>query len=346
MVSWFCWRGRWTERLSRPKSIMMVCWEPLVEPISVSVCSSTATSFRPSLLLHTRGRRETGLKSTWFGLGFLRMMLSCWLIEQVSPMCIGAVCPSVRWSVKWLGWESAASPRPWSSTAKGCFSLSSLGKCTPQVYEQKHQSLVHQWRKDWVQDKQVHQCSICSNLVSVLIHHGEEDRALSLPVSLCSYPHLWSWPSGIDQKNEIASARMNFFRRMAGRNLRDGLTQEELGVAPLLLHIKRSQMGQLGPVSEATTAPLMCYGYVPFGRRPERRPRTRWRDDSSWLVWKLRWQGPGKSGCPRWDGYPASYPSCLVWFPPWWEVWKFIWISLSPTSIKVFRNLVRIWKTN
>ena len=60
-------------------------------------------------------------------------------------------------------------------------------------------------------------------------------------VNLCSYLHPWlterirSW---------IQAAEMSFLRRVAGRSLRDvvrsSVTQKELGMVPLLLHIERS----------------------------------------------------------------------------------------------------------
>ena len=47
-------------------------------------------------------------------------------------------------------------------------------------------------------------------------------------------------------RSRIQAAEMSFLRRVAGHSLRDrvrrSVTREELGVEPLLLHIKRSQL--------------------------------------------------------------------------------------------------------
>ncbi|KAK0146714.1 hypothetical protein N1851_013922 [Merluccius polli] len=60
---------------------------------------------------------------------------------------------------------------------------------------------------------------------------------------------------------------MSFLRRVAGLSLRDrvrsSVIRKELGVDPLLLRVERSQM-----------------------RRPQGRPRTRWRDHVSRLAWE------------------------------------------------------------
>ena len=85
---------------------------------------------------------------------------------------------------------------------------------------------------------------------------------------------------------------MSFLRRVAGRTLRDrvrsSVTQEELGVEPLLLHIKRSQLRWLGHLYRMSTGrlPGEVFRSRPIWRTPRGRPRTRWRDYVSQLVWE------------------------------------------------------------
>ncbi|TWW77410.1 Cytoplasmic dynein 2 heavy chain 1 [Takifugu flavidus] len=85
---------------------------------------------------------------------------------------------------------------------------------------------------------------------------------------------------------------MSFLCRVAGLNLKDRMRssdiREELGVKPLLLHIKRSQLGWLGHLARMPSGrlPLEVFQTCPTGRRPRGRPRTRWRDYISHLAWE------------------------------------------------------------
>ncbi|KAK3541945.1 hypothetical protein QTP86_008164 [Hemibagrus guttatus] len=70
-----------------------------------------------------------------------------------------------------------------------------------------------------------------------------------------TYGHeLWVMTERI--RSRIQAAEMSFLRRVAGCSLRDrvrsSVTQEELGVQPLLLHIERGQLSWLGHVSDAS----------------------------------------------------------------------------------------------
>ncbi|KAJ0009346.1 hypothetical protein NQD34_001048 [Periophthalmus magnuspinnatus] len=86
-------------------------------------------------------------------------------------------------------------------------------------------------------------------------------------------------------------AEMGFLCRVAGRTLRDrvrsSVTQEELGVEPLLLHVERSQLRWLGHLLRMPPGrlPREVFWACPTGRRPRGRPRTRWRDYVS-LAWE------------------------------------------------------------
>ncbi|KAI3353755.1 hypothetical protein L3Q82_004987 [Scortum barcoo] len=86
---------------------------------------------------------------------------------------------------------------------------------------------------------------------------------------------------------------MSFLRRVAGRSLRDrvrsSVTREELGVEPLLLRsIERSQLRWLGHLFRMPPGrlPREVFQACPTGRRPQGRPRTRWRDYVSRLAWE------------------------------------------------------------
>ena len=78
------------------------------------------------------------------------------------------------------------------------------------------------------------------------------------------------------------SAEMSFLHRVVGRCLRDrvrsSVTQEELGVELLLLHIERSQLRWLWHLFRMPLGRLPREVFLarPAGRRPQGRPRTRW----------------------------------------------------------------------
>ncbi|KAI3363774.1 hypothetical protein L3Q82_001205 [Scortum barcoo] len=70
--------------------------------------------------------------------------------------------------------------------------------------------------------------------------------------------------------------------------VRSSVTWEELGVEPLLLRIKRSQLRWLGYLFRMPPGrlPREVFQACPTGRRPRGRPRTRWRDYVCWLAWE------------------------------------------------------------
>jgi len=69
--------------------------------------------------------------------------------------------------------------------------------------------------------------------------------------------------------------------------VRSSVIREGLGVEPLLLRIERSQMRWLGHLVRMVPGrlPGEVFRARPTGRRPRVRPRTRWRDYVSRLVW-------------------------------------------------------------
>ncbi|TWW71147.1 hypothetical protein D4764_17G0006300 [Takifugu flavidus] len=108
--------------------------------------------------------------------------------------------------------------------------------------------------------------------------------------------------------------------RVAGLSLRDRVRssdiREELRVEPLLLHIKRSQLGWLGHLARMPSVclPLEVFWTCPTGRRPCAWPRTRWRDYISRLAWE-------RLGVPPEElmevaGKKAVWASLLKLLPP------------------------------
>ena len=110
----------------------------------------------------------------------------------------------------------------------------------------------------------------------------------------------------------VQAAEMSFLHRVAGLSLRDRVRSsviwEELGVDPLLLHVERSQIRWLGHLVRMPPGvlPGEVFRARSTRRKPQGRPRTRWRDYVSRLAWEclgipweeLEWLGRGKSGLP------------------------------------------------
>ncbi|KAK3557566.1 hypothetical protein QTP70_030495, partial [Hemibagrus guttatus] len=113
----------------------------------------------------------------------------------------------------------------------------------------------------------------------------------SIYVPTLTYGHeLWVMIERV--RSWIQAAEMSFLRRVVGCSLRDkvrsSVTRKELGVQPLLLHIERGQLRWLGHLFRMPPGrlPGEVFRACPTGRRPRRRPRTRWRDYVSRLAWE------------------------------------------------------------
>ncbi|TWW60956.1 hypothetical protein D4764_05G0010460 [Takifugu flavidus] len=112
----------------------------------------------------------------------------------------------------------------------------------------------------------------------------------SIFVPTLTYGHeLWVMTKRT--RSRVQAAEMSFLCRVAGLSHRDRVRsssiREELGVEPLLLHIERSQMRWLGHLVRMPPGrlPGEVFRACP-SRRPPGRPRTRWRDYVSRLVWE------------------------------------------------------------
>ncbi|KAK0151566.1 putative uncharacterized transposon-derived protein F52C9.6 [Merluccius polli] len=113
----------------------------------------------------------------------------------------------------------------------------------------------------------------------------------SIYVPALTYGHeLWVMTERT--RSRVQAAEMSFLRRVAGLSLRDrvrsSVIREELGVDPLLLRVERSQMRWLGHLVRMPPGrlPGEVFRARPTGRRPQGRPRTRWRDYVSRLAWE------------------------------------------------------------
>ncbi|KAK3542716.1 hypothetical protein QTP70_000099 [Hemibagrus guttatus] len=113
----------------------------------------------------------------------------------------------------------------------------------------------------------------------------------SIYVPTLTYGHeLWVMTERV--RSRIQTAEMSFLRRVVGRSLRDrvksSVTWKELGVEPLLLHNERGQLRWLGHLFRMPPGrlPGEVFWACPTGKRPQGRPRTRWRDYVSRLAWE------------------------------------------------------------
>ncbi|KAK3549885.1 hypothetical protein QTP86_015499 [Hemibagrus guttatus] len=127
----------------------------------------------------------------------------------------------------------------------------------------------------------------------------------SIYVLTLTYGHeLWVMTERV--RSRIQTAEMSFLRRVAGRSLRDrvrsSVTQEDLGVEPMLLHIERGQLRWLGHLFRMPPGrlPGEVFRACPTGKRPRGRPRTRWRDLS--FGWPGKASGSLRKSWRKWLG--------------------------------------------
>ncbi|KAK3534420.1 hypothetical protein QTP86_015228 [Hemibagrus guttatus] len=145
---------------------------------------------------------------------------------------------------------------------------------------------------------QTDRCSGSSNAVYVVKKELSRKAKLSIYQSIyvptLTYGHeLWVMTERV--RSRIQAAEMCFLRRVAGRSLTDrvrsSVTREELGVEPLLFHIEKGQLRWLGHLFRMPLGrlPGEVFRACPTGKRPQGRPRTRWRD----YVFRLAWERLG-----------------------------------------------------
>ncbi|KAK3550678.1 hypothetical protein QTP70_002404 [Hemibagrus guttatus] len=175
------------------------------------------------------------------------------------------------------------------------------GEFLPQVEEFKYLGVLFtsEGRMDREIDRQIGAVAAVMQSMywSVVVKKELSQKAKlsiyqSIYVPTLTYGHeLWVMTERI--RSRIQSAEMSFLRRVAGRSplrdrVRSSVTQEELGVEPLLLHMERGQLRWLGHLFRMPPGrlPGEVLRACPTGKRPRGRPRTRWRDYVSRLAWE------------------------------------------------------------
>ncbi|TWW56724.1 hypothetical protein D4764_08G0007110 [Takifugu flavidus] len=171
----------------------------------------------------------------------------------------------------------------------------------PQVEEFKYLGVLFtsEGRMEQEVDRRIGAASAVMRTLhrSVVVKRRELSRKAKLSiyrlifVPTLTYGHeLWVMTERT--RSRVQAAEMSFLRRVAGLSLRDRVRssaiREELGVEPLLLRVERSQMRWLGHLVRMPPGRLPgdVFRAYPSCRRPPGRPRTRWRDYVSRLVWE------------------------------------------------------------
>ncbi|KAF7648618.1 hypothetical protein LDENG_00154150 [Lucifuga dentata] len=114
-------------------------------------------------------------------------------------------------------------------------------------------------------------------------------QSVYVPILICGHK-LWVVTERI--RSQIQVVEIRFLHRVPGLTLRDRVRnsdiQEGLGVELLLLHIERSQLRWFRHLIRMPPArlPREVFQARPTGKRPRGRPRTRWRDYISRLIWE------------------------------------------------------------
>ncbi|KAK3567087.1 hypothetical protein QTP86_009780 [Hemibagrus guttatus] len=184
------------------------------------------------------------------------------------------------------------------------------GEVLPQVEEFKYLGVL--FTSEGRMDRETDQCTDMYRSVVVkkeLSRKAKLSIYQSIYVPTLTYGHeLWVMTERV--RSRIQAAEMSFLHRVAGRSLRDrvrsSVTREELGVEPLLLHIERGQFRWLEHLFQMPPGhlPGEVFRACPTGKRPQKRPRTRWRDYVS------RPRGPsGRAGGRVWGEGGLGIPT-------------------------------------
>ena len=109
-------------------------------------------------------------------------------------------------------------------------------------------------------------------------------------VPILTYGHE-SWRMTERGRSQMQASKMRFLQKIEGVTLfnkvRSSEIRKSLNIEPLLLRIKRSQLRWFGHVSRMPPERLPKQALLAKanGRRPLRRPRTRWADCIEDLGW-------------------------------------------------------------
>ena len=158
-------------------------------------------------------------------------------------------------------------------------------------------TMIHN-RKDHTQGKRPHNTTKGGNQltnISLKVYHINSLFTTLTQTNYVSQYQTYGhelWVVTERTRSPVQAAEMSFLRRLAGLSLRDrvrsSVIRRELGVDPLLVRVKRSQMRWLGHLIRMPPGrlPGEVFRARPTGRRPRGRPRTRWRDYVSRLAWE------------------------------------------------------------
>ncbi|KAK3529874.1 hypothetical protein QTP86_007288 [Hemibagrus guttatus] len=173
------------------------------------------------------------------------------------------------------------------------------GEFLPQVEEFKYLGVLFtsEGRMDREIDRRIGAAAAVMRSMywSVVVKELSQKAKISIYQSIyvptLTYGHeLWVMTERI--RSRIQAAEMSFLRRVAGRSLsnrvRSPVAREELGVESLLLQIERGQLRWLGHLFRMPPGHLSgeVFRACPTGKRPQGKPRTRWRDYVSRLAWE------------------------------------------------------------
>ncbi|KAK3553138.1 hypothetical protein QTP86_031724 [Hemibagrus guttatus] len=122
---------------------------------------------------------------------------------------------------------------------------------------------------------------------------GRMDREIDRRIGAAAAVMRSMYRSVVVKKELSRKAKLSIYQSIYVPTLTYGhelwvMTERELGVEPLLLHIERGQLRWLGHLFRMPPGrlPGEVFRACPTGKRPRGRPRTRWRDYVSWLAWE------------------------------------------------------------
>ncbi|KAK3507766.1 hypothetical protein QTP70_000218 [Hemibagrus guttatus] len=249
-------------------------------------------------------RRSQGLEGVWFGdhrissLIFaddVVLLASSGLDLQHALGCFAAECEAAGMRVSTSKSEAMVLDRK-----KVACTLQVGGEVLPQVEQFKYLGVLFtsEGRMDREIDRRIGAAAaVMRSMYRSVVVKKELSRKAKLSIYQSSYAptltyghELWVMTKRV--RSRIQAAEMSFFRRVAGRSLRDRLRssviREELGIEPLLLHIERGQLRWLGHLFQMPPGrlPGEVFRACPTGKRPRGRPRTCWRDYAFRLAWE------------------------------------------------------------
>ncbi|KAK3542555.1 hypothetical protein QTP86_029613, partial [Hemibagrus guttatus] len=249
-------------------------------------------------------RNSQGLEGVWFGDHRISSLIFADDVVLLAPSsldlqhalgCFAAECEAAGMRVSTSKSEAMVLDRK-----KVACTLQVVGEVLPQVEEFKYLGVL--FTSEGSMDREIDRrigaaAAVMQSMYRSVVVKKELSRKAKLSiyqsiyVPTLTYGHeLWVMTERV--RSRIQVAEMSFLRRVAGSSLRDrvrsSVTQEGLGVEPLLLHIERGQLRWLRHLfwMPPGRLPGEVFRACPTGKRPRGKPRTRWRDYVSQLAWE------------------------------------------------------------